>query len=69
MSRTRTLADIDWEYQTGQLSYEDYRRDIKKVWSEKSGSPAQNPCTVEFEPEPHIAARTTLSRSGGGMER
>lgn len=68
MTHKEELADIEWQYATGAIDYEEYRRSVKSLWAKKSPPPRKQPeCALEFNPEPGIAVRTTLAR--GGMSR
>lgn len=68
MTRKEELARIEWDYATGQIDYEQYRSDIKALWAKKEPTSRSPDCALEFNPEPGIAVRTTLTR-GGGMSR
>lgn len=68
MSYKSELADIEFQYATGVINYEEYRRAVKHLWAKKEPPPRkQRECELEFNPEPGIAVRTTLHR--GGMSR
>lgn len=67
MTHKEELADLEWQYATGAIGYEEYRNGVKNLWAKKSPPPRKQPeCVLQFNPEPGIAARTTLAR---GMSR
>ncbi|MBS0231855.1 MAG: hypothetical protein JSR99_00015 [Proteobacteria bacterium] len=69
MTTTRTLADIEWDYATGTMGYEDYRAAIRTLWAQKKQpQDKKEQCRLSYDPAPHIAVRTTLT-SGGGRGR
>jgi hypothetical protein len=68
MTHKEELAEIEWNYTTGAIDYDEYRRAVKALWAKKEPPPRrQQPCALEFNPEPGIAVRTKLVR--GGMDR
>lgn len=68
MTHKEELAEIEWQYTTGVIDYEEYRASVKSLWSKQQPSrPRQPLCALEFNPEPGIKVRTTLAR--GGMSR
>lgn len=68
MTHNEELADIEWQYATGVIDYEEYRRSVKNLWAKKSPPPRKQPdCKLDFNPEPGIAVRATLAR--GGLSR
>lgn len=62
------LIALEWEYATGAIGYLEYRDAVKRTWAnQKIESKEQTGCKIEYDPEPHIAARTTLM--GGDRSR
>lgn len=68
MYNSRMLADLEFQFTTGEIDYEEYRNGVKKLYAEKSNPSPQPNCEVRLNPSPGIAASTTLTRSGG-MDR
>lgn len=68
MTMKRDLAEIEFQYTTGAIGYEEYRRGVKAVWANKAltSEPKEQVCALEFNPEPGIAVRTKLARGGIG---
>jgi hypothetical protein len=65
MSIKSDLASLEWEYATGAIGYAEYRKAVKNTWDKhKPEAKPKTGCTVEYNPEPHIAARTHLNAGG-----
>lgn len=68
MTYKSEVAEIEFQYATGVINYEEYRRAVKEMWARREPPPRkQRECELEFNPEPGIAVRTTLAR--GRMSR
>jgi hypothetical protein len=65
MTHKDELADIEWQYTTGAIDYEEYRRAIKGLWAKTTAPAQQQDCTLHFNPEPGIAVRTKLASGRG----
>ena len=66
MTRRRDLAELEWKFAIGEMSYEDYREAMRGLWGKQPrAADPQVDCRLDFNPEKGVAVRTTLTRGGG----